>query len=134
MTDRPSWKDYFTEIVQVTAKRSPCNRLKVGCILVKDNRIISQGYNGFISGLPHISIIENNHEVSTIHAEQNAIIDCAKRGVQCDGSTAYITLHPCLNCCKMLYAAGIKKVYYINDYKNDDTIQKIGINFEIEKL
>lgn len=134
MTDRPSWKDYFTEIVQVTAKRSPCNRLKVGCILVKDNRIISQGYNGFISGLPHISIIENNHEVSTIHAEQNAIIDCAKRGVQCDGATAYITHHPCLNCCKMLYAAGIKKVYYINDYKNDDTIQKIGINFEIEKL
>lgn len=134
MTERPSWKDYFTEIVQVTATRSPCNRLKVGCILVKDNRIISQGYNGFISGLPHISIIENNHEVSTIHAEQNAIIDCAKRGVQCDGAIAYVTHHPCLNCSKMLYAAGIKKVYYINDYKNDDTIQKIGIDFEIEKL
>ena len=73
MTDRPSWKDYFTEIVQVT-KRSPCNRLKVGCILVKDNRIISQGYNGFISDLTYFNYW-HNHEVSTIHAEQNAIID-----------------------------------------------------------
>ena len=131
---RPSWRDYFKEIVQVTAKRSPCDRLHVGCLLVKDNRIISQGYNGFLSGLPHKSIVMNDHEVSTIHAEQNAIVDCAKRGVSCDGCDAYVTHHPCLQCAKLLHACGVKHIYYLNDYKNDDTIRMIGINIPIEKI
>jgi len=131
---RPSWRDYFKEIVQVTAKRSPCDRLHVGCLLVKDNRIISQGYNGFLSGLPHKSIVINDHEVSTIHAEQNAIVDCAKRGVSCDGCDAYVTHHPCLQCAKLLHACGVKHIYYLNDYKNDDTIRMIGINIPIEKI
>ena len=131
---RPSWRDYFKEIVQVTAKRSPCDRLHVGCLLVKDNRIISQGYNGFLSGLPHKSIVIHDHEVSTIHAEQNAIVDCAKRGVPCDGCDAYVTHHPCLQCAKLLHACGVKHIYYLNDYKNDDTIRMIGINIPIEKI
>ena len=84
---RPTWNEYFKNIVQCTSERSPCSRLKVGCILVKDNRIISQGYNGFISGHPHNSVVINEHEIATIHAEQNAIIDCAKRGVNCENST-----------------------------------------------
>jgi dCMP deaminase len=121
-TSRPSWDDYFKEIVQVTAKRSSCNRLHVGCILVKDNRIISQGYNGFLPGCPHESIVRNNHEQSTIHAEQNAITDCAKRGVSCNNSTVYITHYPCINCCKLLLASGIKSIKYINDYKNDELV------------
>ena len=121
-TIRPSWDDYFKEIVQVTAKRSSCNRLHVGCILVKDNRIISQGYNGFLPGCPHESIVRNNHEQSTIHAEQNAITDCAKRGVSCNNSTAYITHYPCINCFKLLLASGIKSIKYINDYKNDELV------------
>ena len=121
-TIRPSWDEYFKEIVQVTAKRSSCNRLHVGCILVKDNRIISQGYNGFLPGCPHESIVRNNHEQSTIHSEQNAITDCAKRGVSCNNSTAYITHYPCINCCKLLLASGIKSIKYINDYKNDELV------------
>ena len=125
--DRPSWNEYFKLMTEVTSSRSPCSRLKVGCIIVKDNRIISQGYNGFLPGLPHTSMIVNDHEIATIHAEQNAIIDCAKRGTSCDGSIAYITHYPCLNCAKMLYASGIKKVYYINDYKNDENIYKLGL-------
>ena len=133
--ERPSWNDYFKQIVQCTSSRSPCHRLKVGCILVKDNRIISQGYNGFISGHPHNSVIVNDHEIATIHAEQNAIIDCAKRGVNCENATAYITHFPCINCLKFLVQAGINKIYYINDYKNDiETIQKLEINIEINKL
>ena len=133
--DRPSWNEYFKKIVQCTSSRSPCHRLKVGCILVKDNRIISQGYNGFISGHPHNSVIINNHEIATIHAETNAIIDCAKRGVNCENSIAYITHFPCINCLKFLVQAGIKKIYYIDDYKNDtETIYKLGINIEINKL
>tara|TARA_B100000035_G_C21011088_1_gene559659 strand:+ start:833 stop:1336 length:504 start_codon:yes stop_codon:yes gene_type:complete len=120
--ERLPWKQYFKEICQVTAKRSCCTKLKVGCLLVKDNRIISQGYNGYLPGFPHESIIKNGHEVATIHAEQNTIIDCAKRGVNCEDSEAYITHFPCLTCTKMLLAAGIKKIYYINDYNNDPTV------------
>ena len=59
--NRLSWDEYFAKIVSVTAERSPCERLQVGCLLVKDNRIISQGYNGFLPGCPHTSIVRNNH-------------------------------------------------------------------------
>ena len=123
---RPSWDEYFKEMVQVTCKRSPCNRLKVGCLLVKDNRIVAQGYNGFLSGCPHVSIIRDNHEVGTIHAEQNAIVDCAKRGVSCDKTIAYITHYPCFHCMKLLCASGITEIKYIDDYKNDNAVQEIS--------
>ena len=133
--NRPSWNEYFKNIVLTTSTRSSCNRLHVGCILVKDNRIISQGYNGFLSGHPHKSVILNNHEIATIHAEQNAIIDCAKRGVNCNNSIAYITHFPCLICLKMLIQAGIEKIYYIYDYKNDyENIEKLNITIPIIKL
>ena len=121
--DRPSWFEYFKQIVTVTATRSPCERLQVGCLLVKDNRIIAQGYNGFLPGCPHHSIVKDNHEQATVHAEQNAITDCAKRGVSCNNAEAYITHYPCVNCMKMLCASGIKKIYYINDYKNNELVE-----------
>jgi len=119
---RPSWDEYFKEIVQVTAKRSPCDRLQVGCLLVVDNRIISQGYNGYLPGCKHVSIIRDDHEQATVHAEQNAIADCAKRGVSCAGSTAYITHYPCIICLRILLAAGIRSIKYIQDYKNDSLV------------
>tara|TARA_B100001287_G_scaffold276803_1_gene289592 strand:- start:3262 stop:3669 length:408 start_codon:yes stop_codon:yes gene_type:complete len=117
--ERPSWNEYFKEIVLATLKRSPCERLKVGCLLVLDNRIISQGYNGFLPGCPHNSIVRNNHEQATVHAEQNAICDCAKRGVSCNGAVAYISHYPCLICARLLLASGITKIFYVYDYKND---------------
>ena len=120
---RPSWDEYFKEIVQVTAKRSPCDRLQVGCLLVKDNRIVSQGYNGFLPGCEHQSIMRDGHEQATVHAEQNAISDCARRGVSCENCTAYITHYPCIICCRIILAAGIKKIKYINDYRNDDLVK-----------
>ena len=101
MTSRPSWTEYFKEIVIVTKKRSPCERLKVGCIIVKDNRIIAQGYNGFLPGCPHQSIVRNNHEQATVHAEINAICDCANRGVSVKNASIYISHYPCINCCKV---------------------------------
>ena len=122
MTERPTWDEYFKQIAITTSKRSSCERLHVGCIIVKENRIIAAGYNGFLPGCPHKSIIRDNHEQATVHAEQNAISDCAKRGVICDKSIAYITHYPCLNCCKILLASGIKEIKYINDYKNDDIV------------
>lgn len=122
LNTRPTWDNYFKNITIVTSERSPCERLQVGCLLVKDNRIVSQGYNGFLPGCPHQSIIRDNHEQATVHAEQNAVADCAKRGVNCLGSTAYITHYPCIICCRILLASGIKKIKYINDYKNDPLV------------
>lgn len=131
----PTWNEYFKNIVIETAKRSSCTRLKVGCILVKENRIISQGYNGFLSGHPHKSIVIDNHEIGTIHAEQNAIIDCAKRGVSCNNSDAYITHFPCINCLKFLIQAGIKNIFYIYDYNNNyELINTLEIKINIYKL
>jgi dCMP deaminase len=126
---RPSWDDYFKEIVQVTAKRSPCERLQVGCLLVKDNRIVSQGYNGFLPGCEHVSIVRDGHEQATVHAEQNAISDCAKRGVSCEGCIAYITHYPCIICCRILLAAGIKQIKYIHNYRNDELV-----NYFVDKM
>ena len=87
-------------------------------------------------GCPHESVIRDGHEEATIHAEQNAITDCAKRGVSCDNSVAYITHYPCKNCAKLLIASGIKKIYYINDYKNDDIVKHFTniSNCPIEKI
>ncbi len=119
---RPSWDEYFKKIVLATRDRSPCKRLQVGCLLVKDNRIISQGYNGFLPGCPHTSIVRDNHEQATLHAEQNALTDCAKRGVCCQNATAYVTHYPCVICCRLLLAAGIKEIKYLENYKNDELV------------
>ena len=136
MSNRPSWEEYFKTIVENTASRSPCHRLQVGCLLVRDNRIISQGYNGFLPGAPHDSIVENNHEQATVHAEQNAVADCARRGVSCDGCTAYITHYPCIHCFKIMAASGIREIKYINDYNNDKNVIKLShlSNINISKI
>ena len=134
---RPDWDEYFKKIALVTSERSPCDRLHVGCVLVKDNRIISQGYNGFLPGCPHKSIIRDNHEQATVHAEQNAICDCAKRGVSCFEATAYITHYPCIICFRLLIASGIKEIKFIHDYKNDElveTLKELGENIRLTKI
>ena len=133
---RPSWKKYFKKIVKNTATRSVCPRLQVGCLLVKHKRIIAQGYNGYIKKCPHEPIIENNHNIGTVHAEQNAIIDCAKRGVSCKRAKAYITHYPCFNCMKFLCSAGIKKIYYINDYNNNQNVKNLELmtNIKIKQI
>ena len=130
--DRLSWDEYFSKIVSVTAERSPCERLQVGCLLVKDNRIISQGYNGFLPGCPHESIVRDNHEQATLHAEQNALMDCAKRGVSCEGCSAYVTHYPCIICARLLLAGGIKKINYLNDYKNDELVEKFTEQCQVD--
>lgn len=129
--DRISWIQYFSEFSKLTAKRSPCHRLQVGCILVKDNRVIATGYNGFLPGAPHESIVVDNHEQATVHAEQNCIADCAKRGVNTFGSHAYITHYPCINCYKILVASGVEKIFYLEDYKNNPVVEQINKNLNI---
>ena len=134
--ERPSWDQYYKNIVNLTAERSVCPRLQVGCLLIKDNRIISQGYNGYLSGCPHDPIMKDGHNIGTIHAEQNAIVDCAKRGVSSNLCTAFITHYPCFNCFKLLVASGINEIKYCNDYKNDPEVKNLSekINFNIRKI
>jgi len=104
------------------ALRSTCTRLAVGATIVRDKRIIAGGYNGSIAGGVHCidegCYVIDNHCVRTIHAEMNAILQCAKFGVPTEGAEIYVTHFPCLQCCKAIIQAGIKRVYYANDYKN----------------
>ena len=129
--ERISWVEYFSNLSKLVSKRSPCTRLQVGCVLVKNNRIIATGYNGFLPNAPHESIICDNHEQATIHAEQNCIADCAKRGVETENSVAYITHYPCINCYKILIASGIKEINYIEDYKNNPIVEQINKNLGV---
>lgn len=131
--ERLSWDEYFMSVAFLISTRSPCERLHVGCVLVKDKRIISAGYNGFLPGMPHNSVIINNHEQATVHAEQNAITDCASRGVCVKNATAYITHYPCLNCAKILEASGIKEVRFARNYRNDSLVEEIT-NLNISQI
>lgn len=119
---RISWDEYFMSTAELVSRRSSCHKLNVGCVLVKDKRIIATGYNGHIPGQDHISITKDGHEIATIHAEQNAICDCASRGIQTKNAIAYVTHYPCINCFKILVAAGIKEIIYKNNYKNEKYI------------
>lgn len=123
--DRISWEEYFMGIALLISSRSPSKRLKVGSVIVKDNRIISAGYNGFPSGTPHISIMRDDHEQNTLHAEQNAIADAARRGTPIQDSTIYITHYPCINCTKFIIASGIKEIIYYDNYRNDEIVNKL---------
>ena len=99
---RLSWGEYFIATAFLISSRSPDKRLKVGCVLVRNNHVISMGYNGFLPKVEHQSFMENGHEQATVHAEQNSIADCAKRGVETENAIAYITHYPCINCFKIL--------------------------------
>jgi len=117
---RLSWDDYFMATAFLIASRSPCERLHVGCVLVSDNRLIAAGYNGYLPGAPHTSRVRDGHEQGTVHAEQNAIADAARRGASLEHATAYVTHFPCINCSKILAAAGVKVIKYRKDYRNDE--------------
>lgn len=134
MTDRITWDEYFINVADLASVRSPCERLKVGCVLVKNNRLISMGYNGFLGGCEHNSIVRDGHEQATIHAEINAITDAAKRGASIDDCVAYVTHYPCLNCYKALASSGIKKIYYKMDYRNDPVVEEMGYGISMVKL
>ncbi|MDX2110485.1 MAG: cytidine/deoxycytidylate deaminase family protein [Verrucomicrobiota bacterium] len=126
---RPSWDEYFMATAMLIASRSACERLHVGCVLVSSgqhkNRIIAAGYNGFLPGTPHTSRVRDGHEQATVHAEQNAIADAARRGISVEGATAYVSHFPCINCAKILAASGIKEIKYHGDYRNDPLVTAI---------
>lgn len=135
---RPSWDAYFMATALLMASRSSCQRLNVGCVIVsggsQKNRIVAAGYNGFLPGAPHTSRVRDGHELATVHAEQNAVSDAARRGVSLDGATTYITHFPCINCAKILAAAGIRFIKYHRDYRNDEFVKNLleesGVHLE----
>lgn len=137
---RPSWDEYFMAAAVLISMRSACSRLHVGCLVVSagkhPNRIIAAGYNGFLPGAPHKSCVRDGHEQATVHAEQNAVADAAKRGVSLMGATVYITHFPCINCAKILAAAGVGAVKYLHDYRNDELVRPIfeSAGVKIEQL
>lgn len=128
---RPSWDEYFMEITEVVATRSTCVRRRVGAIIVKDKRILATGYNGAPSGLEHCGVSGclreqlkvpsgERHELCRgLHAEQNAIIQCAVHGIKMQGATLYSTTQPCVLCSKMLINAGINRIVFRGAYPDE---------------
>ena len=120
---RPSWDEYFIQIAQVVATRSTCNRKQVGCVLVRDKRILSTGYGGSIRGQPHCTDVGCEIDPATggcqrtVHGEMNAIAQAARNGVSTEGATAYITLSPCSWCFRTLVNAGIVRVVFAEEYR-----------------
>src|SRR5699024_8202539 len=135
---RIPWDQYFMAQAVLLSLRSTCTRLEVGATLVKDRRIIAGGYNGSVSGDVHCidedCYLVNGHCIRTIHAEMNALLQCAKLGVSTDGGEIYVTHFPCLPCTKAILQAGIKTIHSLNDYHNEaydiDLINQVGTSAE----
>ncbi|RBW70484.1 ComE operon protein 2 [Bacillus taeanensis] len=139
---RIAWDQYFMAQSHLLALRSTCERLAVGATIVRDKRIIAGGYNGSVSGGVHCidegCYVIDNHCVRTIHAEMNAIIQCAKFGASTDGAEMYVTHFPCIHCCKGIIQSGIKSVFYAQDYKNHpyavELFKNAGVHVEQVEL
>lgn len=106
------------EVAGVYAKLSRANRLKVGAVIVKDERVISVGYNGTPSGLSNECEVNNITKPEVIHAEANAILFAAKNGIATNGCSIVITHSPCYECAKMIIQSGVKRVYYKDQYRD----------------
>ena len=139
---RPTWDEYFMQIVELIKTRSTCLRRQVGALIVKDKRILSTGYNGASMGCKHCSEIGclreqlkvpsgQRHELCrAIHAEQNAIVQAAYSGTSVKGGTLYVTNQPCVLCSKMIINAGIKKIVFNGDYPDElamEMLKEAGI-------
>jgi dCMP deaminase len=111
-------------IANAAAELGTCPRANVGCCLVKDNHVIATGYNGSIPGQAHCTelgcMVIDGHCQRTLHAEQNAILDCARRGISSVGTVLYTTHYPCMVCTRFLLAAGVSKIIYLHPYRNED--------------
>ena len=128
---RPSWDEYFMQIVELIKTRSTCLRRQVGAVIVKDKRILATGYNGAPVGCKHCSEIGclreqlnvpsgQRHELCrAIHAEQNAIVQAAYSGTSVNGATLYVTTQPCVLCAKLAINAGITRIVFSGEYPDE---------------
>ena len=151
MTDmknkRPSWDDYFLKLADAASKRATCNRGRSGCVIVRDKQVLATGYVGSPAGLPHCDdvghlmkrVIQENGEISehcvrTVHAEQNAICQAAKRGISIEGATVYQRMTPCRTCAMLWINCGIKKVVCERKYQlaeeSEQLLAAAGVKLE----
>ena len=146
---RPTWTEYFSQIADLTSKRSNCIRKQVGCIIVKNNRIISTGYNGTPSGMKNCldggcERCENINEYKSgeglefclcLHAEENALLFASFQEIK--GSTLYCTHFPCLSCAKKIIQCEIKNIIYMHEYSSHFELTKKlfdDIGIEVKKI
>jgi dCMP deaminase len=144
---RPSWDDYFMEVADAISKRATCDRGRSGCVIAKDKQILATGYVGSPVGFPHCD--EMGHElrkgfnedgtisqhcIRTVHAEQNAICQAARRGTPIDGATVYCRMTPCRTCAMLLINCGIIRIYaerkYHTGHESEKILRKAGIKLE----
>lgn len=122
---RPGWDEYFIEMAKLAARRATCPRRRVGAVLARDNRVIATGYNGSVRGEPHCDdvgcLMVDGRCKRTLHAELNALLQCAVNGVSSAGSTIYTTDFPCIDCAKALAQAGVRAVVYLVDYPDPNS-------------
>jgi len=145
---RPSWDEYFMEIMRAVSRRGTCDRGMTAVVLVRDKQILVTGYVGSPIGLPHCDEVghqmkktthedgsESNHCVRTNHAEVNAVAQAARRGIPIDGATMYCKMAPCYNCAKMLINTGIKRIvaerHYHQGQEAVDLLKRGGIIFNV---
>jgi dCMP deaminase len=144
---RPSWDEYFMDIAKAVATRGTCDRGRSGCVFAKDKQILVTGYVGSALGLPHCDDVGHlmhkeinddetisDHCVRTIHAEQNAIVQAAKRGVPLDGATVYCKMTPCRVCALMLINCGVVRIVCEKKYHagvlSEKLFKEAGIELE----
>ena len=132
LVKRPTWDEYFMQMAELTAQRSTCLRRHVGAVIVQDKHVVATGYNGAPKGVAHCAEIggclrekmgipsgERHELCRALHAEQNAIIQAARYGIDINGSKIYITTQPCITCAKMCINAGIEEIIYANPYPDE---------------
>ena len=142
--ERPSKQEYFMQIAKDVSSRSTCIRRQHGAVIVRNDQILSTGYNGSPKGMPHCSILgclreelnvpsgERYELCRSVHAEANAIIQAAKNGVNIDEATMYITGMPCYMCAKMIVNAGLKEVWVATYTGYDEKVQDLFLTAGIE--
>lgn len=142
---RISWDEYFMNMAELASRRSTCIRRQVGAVIVKDNQVLATGYNGAPKGLPnccdlneclretlHVPSGQRHELCRAVHAENNAITQCAVNGVSCKGGTLYVTDSPCVMCLKQIINAGIVKIVAKKIYPDDmsrEMLEQSGIEF-----
>lgn len=144
---RPSWDEYFMELANAASKRATCDRGRSGCVIVKDKQLLVTGYVGSPAGLPHCDEVGHlfrqsididghisTHCVRTVHAEQNAICQAARRGIALDGATLYCRMTPCRTCAMLIINCGIKRVVcerkYHSGAESEELFRQAGIALE----
>lgn len=143
---RISWDEYFMSMAELASKRSTCIRRQVGAVIVKDNQVVATGYNGAPKGLVNCCDLNEclrkkmnipsgeRHELCrAVHAENNAITQCAVNGVSCKGATLYVTSSPCIMCLKQIINAGLVRIVALEMYPDEmslDMLRESGIVFE----